>query len=348
MAKSIPSPAKTTEESSQLFQQLSDMFIKLFSSELEEVIAKKKKEYSRKSPPKPDDVKRFIAVTTSMNAGMVTGLNLLIPGPLGMLTVLPEYAIMERNNMHMVCDIAAAHDKLDDLRIEHVLASYIGDYKQGKQAMGKIMLPLLTQNTSITLIKKLATNVGVRLTKKSVIRFVPVAGAALLGAWATYTTIQLGRQASELFADEIELIEMNESEIPAIFSIPTIPDETTKPELIRTKLLLLNNLMLIDSNVHPKEMEFITRWVQDFALSDQEKKDLIKLISMDKTHEVDITPLKDNIFETESLFWLLSALAQKDGTIRMREVEYLSNLAREFNFPETKVRAYLYSTMQNT
>ena len=125
----------------------------------------------------------------------------LPPGPLGWLTVLPELMAVWRIQAQLVADVAALHGHSAELGREqmlyclfrHTAAQAVRDLavRAGERA-GQAVLQRVLQAVGLKL--------GERSMGSAVARWVPLAGAAGVGAYAWWDTRQVGRSAQALFA----------------------------------------------------------------------------------------------------------------------------------------------------
>ncbi len=125
----------------------------------------------------------------------------LPPGPLGWLTVLPELMAVWRIQAQLVADVAALHGHSAELGREqmlyclfrHTAAQAVRDLavRAGERA-GQAVLQRVLQAIGVKL--------GERSVGSAVARWVPLAGAAGVGAYAWWDTRQVGRSAQALFA----------------------------------------------------------------------------------------------------------------------------------------------------
>lgn len=125
----------------------------------------------------------------------------LPPGPLGWLTVLPELLAVWRIQAQLVADLAALHghsaeldrDQMLYCLFRHTAAQAVRDLavRAGERA-GQAVLQRVLQAIGVKL--------GERSVGSAVARWVPLAGAAGVGAYAWWDTRQVGRSAQALFA----------------------------------------------------------------------------------------------------------------------------------------------------
>ena len=159
----------------------------------------------------PAERARSIANAAAANAALTAGGLALPPGPLGWLTILPELVAVWKIQAQMVADIAGIYGKSATLTREQMI--YCLFRHAAAQAVRDLMVRvgerILVQQASLRVLQGVAERIGVRITKqaigKGISRWVPVAGALGVGAYAYYDTGQVARTAIELFRHEIEI-----------------------------------------------------------------------------------------------------------------------------------------------
>ncbi|MEI7036739.1 hypothetical protein [Fulvimonas yonginensis] len=154
----------------------------------------------------PDARARELARQAARKAALTAGSLALPPGPLGWLTVLPELVAIWRIQAQMVSDIAAAYGKHASLGREQMLWCLFRH--TAAQAFRDLVVRmgdrLLFRQLSATLAERLAQRIGLHLSQRAVgagiSRWLPVIGAAGVGAYAWYDTRGVARTAIELFS----------------------------------------------------------------------------------------------------------------------------------------------------
>lgn len=146
-----------------------------------------------------------IAQAAARNASMLSGSLSLPPGMLGWLTVVPELVGVWRIQAQMVADIAAVYGQRHALRREqmlyclfkHVSAQLLRD------VVVRVGERVVVRQTSLKVLQGIAQQIGVQVSKavlgKSAARFVPLLGAVGVGAYAYFDTLQVAKNAVELF-----------------------------------------------------------------------------------------------------------------------------------------------------
>ena len=153
----------------------------------------------------PEAKAREVASQAARKAALTAGSLALPPGPLGWLTVLPELVAIWRIQAQMVSDIAAAFGQHASLGREQMLWCLFRH--TAAQAFRDLVVRmgdrLLFRQLSATLAERVARRIGISLTQRTVgagiSRWLPVIGAAGVGAYAWYDTRSVARTAIELF-----------------------------------------------------------------------------------------------------------------------------------------------------
>ena len=142
-------------------------------------------------------------------AGATAGALALPPGPLGMLTIVPDLIAVWHIQRQLVADIAACYGKSAELRREamiyclfrHAAAQVVRDL--AVRLGTRLLLRRATVQTMERSLQRIGVAVSKRALGRSISRWVPLAGAVGVGAYAFYDTMQVGKTARELFVDEI-------------------------------------------------------------------------------------------------------------------------------------------------
>ncbi|MCF8207955.1 MAG: EcsC family protein [Rhodoferax sp.] len=144
----------------------------------------------------------------ALSSAKISGLAAMAPGPLGLLTLLPDLVAMWRIQSQLVSDIAAVYGKTAHLGKEHMLwclfrhsaAQTFRDvvYRAGER--------YLIRPLGLRALQKLSANIGVKLSQrafgKAVARFLPLIGAAGVAGYAYYDTRKVGAAAVDIFSKE--------------------------------------------------------------------------------------------------------------------------------------------------
>ena len=156
--------------------------------------------------PDPAEAAERIARDAARNAALVSASLALPPGPLGMLTVVPDLFVIWKIQRQLVADVFALHGRTVELTRTHMLyclfrhmaSQVLRDVivRAGERA---VVRQLSTHALSSTL-QSLGFTVAQRLAGSSASRWVPLAGAAAVGAYAYWDTLQVARTARKVLA----------------------------------------------------------------------------------------------------------------------------------------------------
>ena len=155
---------------------------------------------------------RAIRRMASTKALAAAGTLALPPGPWGWFTILPELHAVWRIQAQMVADIAAVYGKSATLTREQV--AYCLFRHTAAQALREIVAQVgerfLVQRTSVRALQAVARQVGINVSQRSltrvVSRWIPIIGAAGVGAYAYYDTSRVARTSIAFFGADIELV----------------------------------------------------------------------------------------------------------------------------------------------
>lgn len=149
---------------------------------------------------------REIVRTSAIKGAMISGSLALPPGPLGLLTILPDLVAIWRMQAQMVSDIAAAHGRAAVLTREAMI--YCLFRHAAVQGLRDLVVRAgeryLVKSATTRALQRITEAAGIRITERAAgraaSRFVPLIGAVGVGAYAYYDTHQVGKTAIELFA----------------------------------------------------------------------------------------------------------------------------------------------------
>ena len=166
-----------------------------------------------------------IAETAALKAAGVSALLAVVPGPLGMLSIIPALVEIWNIQRQMVADIAACYGKTAQLIPEMMLYCL---FRQGAAAVfketiiqigGRLMVRRVSLRVVQQLIQKISVNVTQRVLSQIAARWLPIVGSVALGTFTYWDTKRIAKTAIETFEKEIDTEE------------GTIQTPTEKPEL---------------------------------------------------------------------------------------------------------------------
>ena len=166
---------------------------------------------SERKSRRPVTAARSCANSAAAKAALAAGTLALPPGPLGWLTILPEMMAVWKIQSQMVADIAALYGKKSTLTGEQMV--YCLFRHSAAQAVRDLVVRVgervLVKKASLALLESIARSVRLKLSQKVIgrglSRWIPLAGALGVGAYAYYDTAQVAATAIGLFEREIAL-----------------------------------------------------------------------------------------------------------------------------------------------
>ncbi|MDC8785395.1 hypothetical protein [Roseateles koreensis] len=162
----------------------------------------------RSASAQPSDAARAaqgVVEQAARKAALAAGSLALPPGAIGWLTVLPELLTVWRIQRQAVADIAAIYGRSADLGREQML--YCLFRHTAAQAVRDLAVRMgervVIQPATAGMLKIISSKIGVSLSesllRKSISRWIPLAGAAAVGAYAFYDTQRVVSTAISLF-----------------------------------------------------------------------------------------------------------------------------------------------------
>jgi hypothetical protein len=156
--------------------------------------------------PHPDREAAAITLRAARHAAVLSGSLALPPGPLGMLTVLPDLYLIWQTQRQMVADIFALYGRSADLTRTHML------YCLFRHAASQVLRDVAVRAGERVIVRELSTgairgilgSVGIAVTQRmagtAASRWVPLIGAAAVAGYAYWDTQQVSKTARRLLA----------------------------------------------------------------------------------------------------------------------------------------------------
>lgn len=155
----------------------------------------------------PDHQADLLAKAAARNAAMLSGSLALPPGPFGMLTVLPDLYLIWKTQRQMVADIFGLYGRTAELSRVHMLyclfrhaaSQVLRDV--AVRAGQRVVVRQLGSGALRHIVAKVGVTVSRRVAGTAASRWVPLAGAAMVGAYAYWDTLQVAKTARRLLAE---------------------------------------------------------------------------------------------------------------------------------------------------
>jgi hypothetical protein len=157
-----------------------------------------------KPADRPDDAAKSIARRAAKRAAVLSGSLALPPGPLGFVTLLPDLYLIWQTQRQMVADVFALYGRTAELGRTHML------YCLFRHAASHVLRDVavragqrfVVQELSAGALRTALSAIGIVVTRRvaggAASRWIPLAGAALVGGYAYWDTMQVARTARRL------------------------------------------------------------------------------------------------------------------------------------------------------
>jgi hypothetical protein len=159
----------------------------------------------------PDALVQGTISKAAIKAATVSAVLSIPPGPIGILTIVPDLIAIWRIQAQMVADIAAAYGKTAKLTRESMI--YCLFKHAAAQAMRDLAVRvggrLLIKRPALRVIQQTLAKVTVKITQraagKAISRWLPIISTIGVGAYAYYDTAQVGQTAKDLFSSDFDV-----------------------------------------------------------------------------------------------------------------------------------------------
>jgi hypothetical protein len=145
-----------------------------------------------------------IAREAAQKAALVSGSLALPPGPLGLMTILPDLYLIWKVQRQMVADIFALYGRTAELTRTHMLYCLFRHLASqvlrdvAVRTGQRVVIEQLSTGALRSAISTLGASVTQRIAGTAAARWVPLAGAAAVGAYAYWDTLQVAKTAKRL------------------------------------------------------------------------------------------------------------------------------------------------------
>ena len=159
----------------------------------------------------PTTKAKALGQRAAMKAAAISGGLALPPGPMGMLTIIPDLYAIWKVQRQLVADIAAVYGKSGDLdkRLMVICLFKHGGAALFRDIVVRVGERYLVKRVALRFMQQLLQKIGVRVTQRvigrGISRWIPVIGAAGVAGYAYYDTTQVAKTAIELFSSELEI-----------------------------------------------------------------------------------------------------------------------------------------------
>ena len=157
----------------------------------------------------PQTRARKLGSIAAMKAAAFSGALSMPPGPLGLLTLIPDLLGIWKIQSQLAADIAAVYGKTGYLTRESLLyclfrhgaAHAIRDVvvRSGQ----RLLIRKITLEATDTVLRKVGIRLTERLAAKAVTRWLPIIGAVGVGAYAYFDTGEVAKTAIQMFSSDL-------------------------------------------------------------------------------------------------------------------------------------------------
>jgi uncharacterized membrane protein YebE (DUF533 family) len=309
-----------------------------------ESVLESKNKYYKDNPqkiPERSEISALIRAGVTQNAA-ISGGSSLIPGPWGMLAVVPELTLVIRNQIALIYDIGAAHGQKEMITRELLLGVFVSAAGSGAGSLLVITgSKVLVRRASLRMMQKVIALLGGKITqqalKSAVSKWLPGVGAAAMAVWAGYLTKKIGEKANEVFQKDI-VNDPNTPDIDLIKPVDFVPaDDEAVDSLEFYKLQILVELAKVDGRVAEEERKFIESSLQGSDLSDERRAILRGALDGDSQSMRGIEALASRPDSAIALLSNMVALAQKDGQVHITEKLYIKRIGDMLGFSAAEI-----------
>ncbi|HVR83377.1 MAG TPA: hypothetical protein VMU54_03640 [Planctomycetota bacterium] len=152
---------------------------------------------------------RKLGSIAAMKAAAFSGALAVPPGPLGLLTIIPDLLGIWRIQAQLAADVAAVYGKTGYLTRESMLycmfrhgaAHAVRDVvvRSGQ----RLLIRRITLQATDTVLRKVGIRLTERLATRAVTRWLPIIGAVGVGAYAYYDTGEVAKTAIQTFSSDL-------------------------------------------------------------------------------------------------------------------------------------------------
>lgn len=350
----------TTKQTNNDFKEKHNNLTEKILEILSKVIDERKKYYYKNDSIKPNQglIRETIDKYVNYNTG-IAGAAGLVPGPLGILTAIPEIVLILKHQLMMIYDIAFHSGNKDAISEELLLIIFLEVNQLQKDIILKsydeLRIKKIAQGDMKRIVGVLSLKILQRIGRSLICRWLPVLGAAALAIWTRYTTSLIGKRTREILKKKIvyggQAVDKLPKEIDSyadadesaldedfIFPVENFLLEIKNPvtgiikvetkDLTELKILAMMNLMNIDKHMDEREINYIEKILEICNLSDEKKTALKEKIQSGEEYHINYVLFKDSKEDALGLMVDLVTLAKRDEKINDNEIKYIEKVAK--------------------
>ncbi len=268
-------------------------------------------------------IQEVIEKYTNMNVAIAAA-TAAAPGPLGILSSAAELVLVTGNQLKMIYDLGCCHDKesllnkdllldipLQSMGISTDLSNFQNQLSQIKESPVELLQKKATSYAKVIALKNL---------KKSLVKFVPVAGSVMMSIWTKKGTKKIAGVATKFLDDAVVL--------PSISQQNSFKEEEPK-EILVERIKILATLMEQNGSIKEEELAFLLPVIQNSPIEENEKKQLLTEAKRMGSHfDIDYNAIKSMPDAVDDLMTDMVILAKRDGEVGQNELAYLKETIR--------------------
>lgn len=168
---------------------------------------------SSAEPPSTDPKQRAAEIVrvAGLKAGALSATLALPPGPVGLLTVVPDLIKVWQIQQQMVADVAACFGKSAQLNRQMMVYCLFrhGAAMLLRDVVARVGERVIVKQASLRVIQQTLRRIGIQVSQKAVgkslSRWLPVIGPVLIGGYSLIDTRNVGKTAIDTFSRQIEI-----------------------------------------------------------------------------------------------------------------------------------------------
>ena len=152
-----------------------------------------------------------IVRVAGLKAGALSATLALPPGPVGLLTVIPDLIKVWQIQQQMVADVAACFGKSAQLNRQMMVYCLFrhGAAMLLRDVVARVGERVIVKQASLRVIQQTLRRIGIQVSQKTVgkslSRWLPVVGPILIGGYSLLDTRNVGKTAIDTFSRQIEI-----------------------------------------------------------------------------------------------------------------------------------------------
>jgi len=327
---------ETKEVSKKLTQPIMDLITKFFQTKVDD--------FSKDGDRPSSYQAQSIVDSYALKCASVSGFASLAPGPLGMLTIIPDLIIVLRLQTEMLAKLSVAYNKEKVISKELVL--FMLFQSVGVSGIKFVVVKsaqVVVKRASARLLQRIVSMMGGRVLQRTagqaVARWIPGLGAAAMAIWVRYMTRKIGSEAMHLlskdivfegeFDEESTMDEMNE----------TINKEISPLQEIK-KLKALIKVAQADGFIHDNERKLFIESIDKSGINQSIKNELISALTPDNDITLVLPKLQT---EDEKVAFMLQliAMAKIDNHFSEKEKVLILDIGKKLDLDDDDIMALL-------